>query len=297
MEEPLTRELIIKFLAQQCTEAEKQTILQGINTPEGQKLFDEVLLDRWNQTSADANISDTQLFDWNQEIHNRIAIAGPAKKSVRFLSPAVLRYAGICAAVIIGVVLFNTLKTKNRLSVQPIAMREIVNPYGKRSIVTLPDSSVIYLGAGSKIRFPEVFAKNSRDITLEGEAFFDVKHRSYQAFIVHTGALQTRDIGTAFKITAFKNQPIIVALASGKVSIEKVKNDKILVLANLVPGQQSIWENGKLTTNNIPAEDIAGWKDGRLVFHETPLTQLTAVLERWYDVKFQYNNTKKLQEK
>ena len=71
--------------------------------------------------------------------------------------------------------------------------------------LTLPDGTQIFMAPNSKITYTNSFNTEKRELTLIGEAFFDVKHRSHQSFVVHTGELQTRDIGTSFKISAFKN--------------------------------------------------------------------------------------------
>ncbi|PWK79548.1 FecR protein [Mucilaginibacter oryzae] len=170
MQEEISKKLIIKFLGQQCTEAERQVVLQVLNTPEGQRLFDEVLQERWDATMAADDLSDLQLSELHKELHQRIR---PAKDSnvFRIFRSGLFRYASISAAVIIGLVLVITQKAGKPAEKTLVSMRQIVNPNGKRSVITLPDSSVVYLGAGSKISFPETFESDIRDINLDGEAF------------------------------------------------------------------------------------------------------------------------------
>ncbi|QDW25168.1 DUF4974 domain-containing protein [Pedobacter sp. KBS0701] len=294
MQQQISKSLIKKFLAKECTEDERTVVIKALNTAAGQRLFDEVLLAGWDAPRETEEISDLQLFRWNQELHQRVEqIAGT--KVIKWYHSNLLRYAGVSVAVIVGLAFFIHKNISESTENMRVAIRHISNPHGKRSIITLPDSSIVYLGAGSKISFPEKFADEQRNISLEGEAFFDVKHKPQQAFIVRTGDLQTRDIGTSFQIFAFKNHPVKVALASGEVSVERLKDRKIQVLARLVPGQQCVWDNKKLSTSTVPTSDISGWKDGHLVFDGVSLSELTAVLERWYDVKFIFTNRSRKQ--
>src|SRR6202000_336004 len=99
------------------------------------------------------------------------------------------------------------------------------NPRGQRSVVRLSDSTIVYLGPDSKINFPGRFNGKTRELNLEGEAFFQVKKDHQHPFIIHTGDVSTTVLGTSFKITAFKGEPLTVSVATGKVRVdEKQKN-------------------------------------------------------------------------
>ena len=78
---------------------------------------------------------------------------------------------------------------------------------GEKVKLILPDSSVVYLGAGSKLTWPSHFVKGKlRNIQLEGEAFFEVKHDTSSPFIVHSGQMQTRVLGTSFNVKQKANE-------------------------------------------------------------------------------------------
>ncbi|WP_170122574.1 FecR domain-containing protein [Mucilaginibacter oryzae] len=74
-----------------------------------------------------------------------------------------------------------------------------------------------------------------------------------------------------------------------------MKGKEIKVLAHLQPGQQSVWNNETLITSTVPVNDITDWKEGHLVFEGVPLSEMTAVIERWYNVKIEFKHHSKKQ--
>src|SRR5207248_3097180 len=87
--------------------------------------------------------------------------------------------------------------------------------------IVLPDSSTVVLHAGSRLLFPEAFSVNTREVTLVGEAYFDIVHREAQPFIIHTGQLKTTVLGTAFNIRAYdSSQEVMVSVTKGRVRVE-----------------------------------------------------------------------------
>ena len=169
-----------------------------------------------------------------------------------------------------------------------IAMEEQYNPKGKRTKITLPDGSVVHLGADSRLRYPEQLNANSREVSLEGEAFFEVSHDENRPFIVHTGEVQTQVLGTSFKIEAFKNHQLSVAVATGRVSVDyKEPNRPLKSLAVLTPGRKVSWNpiDHQSVTTTLAIEDVSAWKDGTLAFTDVRLDDIAAELERWYNIK------------
>ncbi|HVV02934.1 MAG TPA: FecR family protein, partial [Puia sp.] len=84
----------------------------------------------------------------------------------------------------------------------------------------LPDSTQVWLNASSTLEFPEHFRTNKREVTLSGEAYFDVRHSEKTPFIIHTGKVSTTVLGTSFNIKAYPDrQHIIVSVSTGKVKV------------------------------------------------------------------------------
>ena len=156
---------------------------------------------------------------------------------------------------------------------------------------------MVTLGSGSTLRYPRSFNGNTREIQLTGEAFFNVTKNPNKPFIVHTRSLQTRVLGTSFKIDAFNGQPVVVAVATGKVQVDRNDSgsNQLPPLAVLLPGNEVTWspESGKAILSHVVIEDIAGWEKGQLAFTGTPLREVANRLERWYNVKIAISNKRK----
>ncbi|OCX52792.1 hypothetical protein BEL04_00195 [Mucilaginibacter sp. PPCGB 2223] len=151
--------------------------------------------------------------------------------------------------------------------------------------ITLDDGTHIQLNASSTLQFPEVFAKNKREVWLSGEAFFDVKHADKWPFIIHTGKVVTTVLGTAFNIKAYPGQQqIVVSVKRGKVSVLKENQ----LVAMLIYGQEVKVNTDavtlKKTEKTLNTEDVGNWQQGYLSYDDEPLQEVINDLERVYNV-------------
>ncbi len=152
---------------------------------------------------------------------------------------------------------------------------------GELVAIRLPDSSLIYLSAGSSIKFPERFEELSRDVYLEGEAFFSVTRHTDKPFIVHAGALHTRVLGTRFKVISYKSLPHIdVQVEEGKVQV----SDKFKVLRQLKLNETLNYEKqtGDFVagiSSNIAISDFAR---GHIWFKNASFDELKLRIRNYY---------------
>ena len=125
---------------------------------------------------------------------------------------------------------------------------------GEHKVIKLSDGSVIWLSAGSSITYPVVFNKPTREITFEGEAFFEIAKDKKHPFIVNAGKTSTRVLGTSFNISAIKNkQAIVVSLITGKVAFAAGPSQ-----LKLLPGYQAVYNK---LTNAVKQESIPNMAD------------------------------------
>lgn len=287
---------IRKFIAGTCTPEEQKRMKAFMQEPGSEELFDEVLNEDW-QGFKKEETSDAYIQNFQQRLKQRLDATAesaptPVVKRLNFH-----RYAAVWAFVILGLGSYSLWKFNKKNTAQPvIAMLSSHNPNGQRSKVILADSSIVTLGAGSTLSYPERFAGNSREISLEGEAFFQVTKNPHKPFIVHTGAVQTRVLGTSFKINAFKGQLLSVAVATGKVRVgRKITGaSEPEPLAVLLPGDEVEWNpvSGKAIVGHVQTEDVTGWEQGKLSFVGVPLSEMASSLERWYNIKIVIRNKK-----
>ena len=165
-----------------------------------------------------------------------------------------------------------------------VAMLTKEASYGKKLTFNLPDGSKVKLNSGSKIEYPEIFKDSIREVTITGEAFFEIKKDSLHPFIVKTSLLSTRVLGTTFNIKAYEDEDdIAVTLATGIISVDLNGNDDMI----LAPSYQANFNklNQSFTKQKINLDKFLGWKDGILRFDDEKLATALPKLEKWFNVK------------
>ncbi|MCC5938817.1 MAG: FecR domain-containing protein [Lunatimonas sp.] len=156
---------------------------------------------------------------------------------------------------------------------------------GEKLSFTLADGSTIWLNSATEFRFPERFDSSNRTVVLRGEAFFDVAPDSLRPFYVETGDLRTKVLGTSFNINLMHPDQHKISLISGKIAVvNKITEEEI----SLVPGQQLNYatKSGRTVLGKFNAEEVTGWKDGKLIFRQTSFWEVVRTLESWYGVRF-----------
>lgn len=154
----------------------------------------------------------------------------------------------------------------------------------------LPDSSRVWLNAETEIRFLKDFTgEKLRLIKLRGEAYFEVKHDSRQPFVVNSGALSTTVYGTSFNVRAYPTESESqVSVNTGKVGVQATGSDTEALM--LLPSDQLSYKEGKFTKHKINVADVDSWTMGELIFEQTPMPEVFAMLSRKYKVKIESGN-------
>lgn len=167
---------------------------------------------------------------------------------------------------------------------------------GQQLLVRLPDGTLVTLNAGSVLSYPKQFEDTLREITLTGEAFFDVVRNEKAPLIIHSNGITTRVLGTSFNIRAYpENKEVQVAVVTGKVKVKtdfaSGKNSVCLVKSEMVTVKK---EEQKLIVSDYDEKDQIGWKDGILYFEKADFASSIRKLERWYGVSIHISEGKKM---
>lgn len=176
---------------------------------------------------------------------------------------------------------------------QQFAIQEITSPPGIRSQVVLPDGSKVWLNAESTIKFQVPFQENSRNIDIVGEAFFDVVKNPDQPFVVQSGNVKVKVLGTRFNYKAFADdENIEVVLEEGKIALN-LQSDSKNKETILLPGDRAVIEkeSSKTTVRNENINKYIAWHTGKLVFDNSPMSEVARLLERWYGVEVRVQDT------
>lgn len=268
MTEKQIKELMKKYLEGRLTKSE------------------EMILERFDSTLFTENIGET-----TKMLSENVADQNPVGSSLTLPKPKSRQsWYSIAAAVIIligiGAVSFDTWWQKNN---EP-AIAQVVKSaaFGKRLTLQLSDGTKIYLNSGSTIEFPQRFVGNTREVLLDGEAFFEVAKDSTKPFVIKSNGVQTTVLGTSFNVNSYdENSEIKVSVKSGKVKVNSIE-DGVIIGTH----QQAVFD--KKTKNirkeTINSNDLFAWKDGVLQFNDQPMREVLKTLERWYGVSFRFEN-------
>lgn len=172
-------------------------------------------------------------------------------------------------------------------STEKLSYNTLTIPRGKVFKIILSDGTKVWLNAESKIRFPEKFLKqeDTRTVYLEGEAFFDVSHNKKQPFIVKSGKLEIKVLGTKFNVSSYASEEnISTTLVDGSVQIGNSENEFPPVL--LKPNDQANYEKSSLkaTVSRVNTNDYTAWIDKRIVFRNETFKNIATRIERTYNV-------------
>lgn len=159
-------------------------------------------------------------------------------------------------------------------------------PHGGEFQTELPDGSSVRLNAGSTLRFPATFTGPRRVVELEGEALFTIAANATMPFYVKAGNTNITVLGTRFNISAYKNEPQITTLLSGRVRV----NTTGTMGKELLPGQQAVQQSGHINVHNADTTDAIGWTSNLFVFNELPVNTALMQIARWHNLTITYEN-------
>ncbi len=167
------------------------------------------------------------------------------------------------------------------------------NPKGQKMIVTLEDGSSVKMNGESRLTYSSNFREN-RTVTLEGEAFFEVKRDTLHPFTVKTKQLETRVLGTSFNVRSYGDESSSsVVVATGKVAVKRIgKADKITLLPNQMAKYSP--SSGLTKNDEVNMELHLGWKNNVLMLENADFDKIEKELTRWFNVEFEYNQKPKI---
>lgn len=226
-----------------------------------------------------------------------------------------LLYVSSIAAAVIALCLFSWSLYRNRPISPPPAPsgthEEVLARAGTRTRLVLPDGSQVWLNSSSKLKYSNDFNRESREVALEGEAYFDVTKDAKRPFIVHTSSLDVKVLGTSFTIKSYPQDPTIeTTLLNGSIEVSRKDNPNTARVI-LKPNEKLVFNRiaspaaanapSRISLRTAPQPAIAvnripvnipdsnkvetAWMYNRLVFQGDNFRELTEKMERWYNVR------------
>jgi ferric-dicitrate binding protein FerR (iron transport regulator) len=288
-----------------------------------EKEITSLMLTYWNETMEDPFERPRS----NPALFERIKETIQADRHKRTQSKLKVYTWGLRAASVLVLALITSgifyIRTKQNLLSQQ--WHSITTPFGAKSKITLPDSTIIWLNAGSSLKYSNEFGIKNREVHLTGEAFFDVFHNPSIHFLVKTTELNIKSYGTSFNVKSYPDEGTIeTTLIEGSIgitrsSLENKRKDEVLLGPNqrVVYHRKSKTMETKETTQTadetvedqapsphepmeqkttyliskgIDTAEYTAWKDGTIFISSETLKELAVKLERKYDVKIRFES-------
>jgi ferric-dicitrate binding protein FerR (iron transport regulator) len=160
--------------------------------------------------------------------------------------------------------------------------------YKDRQIIDLPDGTRVVLNANSELRFERSFGEGIREVSLTGEASFDVAHDASKPFIVHTGSVATKVLGTAFNINAWPGQQVTVTVIRGLVEV----GDDQRTYDKISPDQQLVINvsSHEFVKKNTEAEKALAWQNNFLILQDVNMEEAAKIIGEKFNVEITLEN-------
>lgn len=273
------------MLEGQCTLEERKALLQLLKHGGLDEFFNEEA-DRFLMNDSPEGIAPEKLSVIREYIRN---YEGPAVIPIDRPTRSRVRWAVAAAVAALVTVAGLGYYGMNSIQVDSLAMNE--NPFTVtgRSYVRIPDGTTALLDSGSTLTVSPDFGKGTREVNLQGKAFFDVKHDPSRPFIVRTGKIVTTVLGTAFLVdTDSKSGQVTITVTRGKVAV----GDGKTIYDHLTPDQQltvntTDFRFEKKTAN---VEDIDSWQSGYLILDNVTMGQAAKLIGERFNVEVSIEN-------
>ena len=146
----------------------------------------------------------------------------------------------------------------------------------------MEDGTIITLNKNSRLSYSDKYGKDSRNVKLEGEAYFEVAKDTAHPFIVKTDLLETQVLGTSFNIRVYSPDNAHVTLLEGSIKVSDTHHTKELLIK---PGQNAtLQKGGTFSIHEVQAKEYSTWAEGQFYFDDTELIEIMRELGRWYNV-------------
>ena len=247
-----------------------------------------------NAELSNAELSNDELSNADYENGKRRS-AMPPKRSLRIIPKRVLqkriiqrRILEIAAIFMIAFGL--SFAALQLIPEEDIKMQSVYVPAGQRTQVLLADGTSVWVNGKSTLTFPNRFSSKTREVKLDGEAYFEVQKDPKKLFIVSTAhRAQIKVLGTKFNVKAYKNcEEIATTLMEGKVNFEYVNNQHQIQYVTMSPGQKLVFHSKeqKMELQTTDGDEELAWKDKRINLYRNSLRESLDLLAVKYNVKF-----------
>lgn len=283
-DEAFVRDLVIKYINRSCTKEELSCFLDMVKqNPESFPELDASVREQWEKEPLET-IDDDAYAIYRQEALRLIRKSRKGRKFSKRQVPfgRAAAVAASLAVLISGGYFIISDMIGNRVEKQLATYEHIVAAPGQIREITLPDGTEVTLNVASSLKYNARYGKESREIWLDGEAFFDVESNEECPFSIHSGMLDVNVTGTSFNVCAYNDNPMTtVTVKSGKVGVVYGDDD---IRMNLRADEEIVinTDDSSVSRNTVNAMDALKWMRGSLIFRQNTLPEVIRILRRHY---------------
>ena len=315
--------LINSYIEGTATEGELKSLLVWLKADkQNVRYFNQIcnlwentfnVSDREQQTENALNKLNARIRNFEKEGKTKIEDSSISESSGFFF----WRYAAM-AVILIGLsvlfyfVIFQSPETKT------VKYYTAMAPVSQKSRLILSDGTRVWLNSGTTLKYKSNYGEETRDVFLDGEAYFEVAKDASKPFLVHAANITVKAIGTSFNVKCYPDEKTIEAtLVEGKVQVYQDNRSDISNSVLLNPNERAVFNknSSKLLVSKIEAPtnkierqknrgeylipktiaSVISWKDQELVFENETFSELSKRLERWYNVEIEIRDTSVLE--
>jgi transmembrane sensor len=290
------QELLRKYRQGQCTEKEIQIINRWYESLDNESL-EMSLSDADDLNNLRKQMHENITGNIDKAEKNKVSTQEGEEKVKRltFFNFQNLKKLAAVLLVGLGAVIFFSKQQDASFKEDKVVLEEVGSKEKPPSTIYLPDGSVVWLKEKSRLEYPNSFTGSTREVTLTGEAFFDVAKDQERPFIIQSTYLTTRVTGTRFNIKAYENeelQEVTVITGEVIVTLKKSASDKVEEVV-LKPNQKAIYlpkKNSLLESSEVDQKKYSSLVESKLDFNEVSLEDIIAVLNATHNANISVSN-------
>ena len=294
----MDRKLLEKFVNRKCSPEEELEVIKWLGQDSYESALEKMISADLEEVYGKNPTDFQDLSHIREKILKQYPTIESYRQSMRYRSRFPVRLVAASVLILVTAVFIYYLDFQPaQVDADQTAINQVSksNPRGRKSTITLPEGTTIFLNSESKITYPDQFTDTLRVIQLEGEAFFEVADDKDRPFIVRTSCVNLKVLGTSFNVKTFADsEEVSIALATGKVEVTNSQSDnEVIKKVMLKPGQAVKFNKIQGSFGQVSDFDPNleyGWKDGLIYFNKASLEEVIEKLERWYDVKIVVEN-------
>lgn len=285
MKRETINQVIRKLADNMLPESQRNTVLRWLIGQQDAPEKEEALYRLWNEADT-TTVSKEETLKALDEVKTKLHFATGNKPHIRWVNFAAKYAAILLLPLVTGLVVWGIMNKK----VTDISnMIECYVPAGEQKTIQLPDGTEVRINSNTLLIYPKEFHGDYRRVHLSGEAFFNVQRNEEMPFIIGTGPLKIRVLGTEFNVESYpEDEYITTTLSQGSVKVYHNENEAAGI--TMKPNEKLIYNNTSNTFSLVQAnaEEETSWTQGKMLFNEQPLSYILKTLERRYNVKFHY---------